>query len=147
MAQQTLTNEHTFPYSIAFPTECVSLHKVMRLIHTEVFIFRWEEPTHIEAYLISKSLYLFLFFFVFSHFCFIYMFVNKSNIWMRRIIFFLKRMFSFVYGVFTLANVLSLELIENNGERNGEWLASELLVTMSKTYPRTFNMDLELISF
>lgn len=146
MAQQTLANEHTFPYSTAFPTECVSLHKVMRLIHTEVFIFRCEEPTHIEAYLISKSLYLFLLFFVFSHFFYLYMFVNRSNIWMRKI-FFLRRMFSFVYGVFTLANMPSLELIVNNGERNGEWLASELLVTMSKTYSRAFNVDLELISF
>lgn len=146
MAQQTLANEHIFPYSTAFPTECVSLHKVMRLIHTEVFIFRCDEPTHIEAYLISKSLYLFLLFFVFSHFFYLYMFVNRSNIWMRKI-FFLRRMFSFVYGVFTLANMPSLELIVNNGERNGEWLASELLVTMSKTYSRAFNVDLELISF
>lgn len=56
-------------------------------------------------------------------------------------------MFFFVYGVFTLANVLSLELIVNNGEKNGEWVASELLVTMSKTHSRTFNVDLELISF
>lgn len=146
MAQQTLANEHTFPYSTAFPTECVSLHKVMRLIHTEVFIFRCEEPTHIEAYLISKLLYLFLLFFVFSHFFYLYMFVNGSNIWMRKI-FLLRRMFSFVYGVFTLANMPSLELIVNNGERNSEWLASELLVTMSKTYSRAFNVDLELISF
>lgn len=146
MAQQTLANEHSFPYSTAFPTECVSLHKVMRLIHTEVFIFRCDEPTHIEAYLISKSLYLFLLFFDFSHFFYLYKFVNRSNIWMRKI-FFLRRMFSFVYGVFTLANMPSLELIVNNGERNGEWLASELLVTMSKTYSRAFNVDLELISF
>lgn len=56
-------------------------------------------------------------------------------------------MFSFVYWVFTLANMPSLELIVNNGERNGERLASELLVTMSKTYSRALNVDLELISF
>ncbi|KAM7323178.1 hypothetical protein ACRRTK_017284 [Alexandromys fortis] len=47
-ARQTLANERTFPYSTAFPTECVSLHKVMRFIHTEVFIFRHAQFKQIQ---------------------------------------------------------------------------------------------------